>query len=311
MKDKILIVGAGIIDVLVQPVKADVFEKGSVPVENISITTGGDALNEATILARLGKKPLLVSLVGKDQAGTMVLDHCDKEGISTKYVTRDDTIPTGVNVVMVQEDGSRNFFTNPSGSLRKLSLDHIPSSFPEDVGILCFASIFVSPMLDGKGLQVVFARAKDQGMIVCADMTKCKNQETVRDIHKALSMVDYLFANEEEAQLVTGADTPESMAQLFLDCGVKNVIIKRGGKGCYFRSQEGEAHIPAIPASVCVDTTGAGDAFAAGFLCALSENRDLSECIRWANACGSLTVETVGAVTGIKNREQVEARICE
>lgn len=308
-KEKIMIIGAGLLDVLVCPVDKEVFEKTSVPVENIRLSTGGDALNEATVLARLGKTPMLVSVVGKDDAGNAVLSHCRKEGISAEYVCSVEDMETSVNIVMIQPDGSRSFFTNPSSSLRRLSLEHIPERFPEDVGIMCLASIFVSPCLGAEQLEIIFKRAKKQGLIVCADMTKCKNHETVEDIGGALSYVDYLFANEEEAALVTGKKEPADMAESFLKCGVGHVIIKMGGRGCFILSEDICEQIPAVPETKCVDTTGAGDSFAGGFLCALSEGKSFRECAIFAGACGSAAVEAVGATSGIVSRAQIEERV--
>lgn len=308
-KEKIMIIGAGLLDVLACPVDKEVFEKTSVSVENIRLSTGGDALNEATVLARLGKSPMLVSVVGKDDAGNAVLSHCRKEGISAEYVCSVEDVETSVNIVMIQPDGSRSFFTNPLSSLRRLSPEHIPERFPEDVGIMCLASIFVSPCLGAEQLEIIFKRAKKQGVIVCADMTKCKNKETVKDICGALSYVDYLFANEEEAALVTGKEDAADMAESFLKCGVRHVIIKLGGRGCYILSKDIREHIPAVPETRCVDTTGAGDSFAGGFLCALSEGKDFRECAVFAGACGSAAVEAVGATAGIVSREQIEERV--
>lgn len=308
-KQQIVIIGAGVLDVLVRPVDEKVFETGSFPVEDIRLATGGDALNEATILARLGCRAALVSVVGEDEAGRMLLAHCEKEGISTAHVKRSKELATGVNVVMVQNDGSRSFFTNPKSSLRRLSLEHIPKRFPDDASILCLASIFVSSCLGVKEMQEIFRRAKAQGMTVCADMTKCKNQERAEDIREVLTLVDYLFANEEEAAMLCGQKTVEELAETLFSCGARNVIIKCGSQGCYVKNQELGRKFPALYAEKCVDTTGAGDAFAAGFLCALSEGRTLEECIIWALACGSLTVEKVGAVSGVRTRSQVEERI--
>lgn len=312
MKKKIMIAGAGILDVLVRPVERDVFEKGSVPVETIQISTGGDALNEATVLARLLEEENqveLVTVLGKDRAGGTILDHCRKEGIGTELVIEEASLETGVNIVMVEKNGSRSFFTNPRSSLRKLALTHFPERFPEETGIFCLASIFVSPKLGGSELAEIFERAKMQGSCVCADMTKCKNGETVEDIREALACLDYLFVNEEEAAMVTGKKQPDDMAEEFLSCGVKTVLIKCGARGCYVKGEEAEGQFPAVPGTRCLDTTGAGDSFAAGFLCALSEGRSLKECIRWANTCGALATEKTGACEGIQNRRQVLERM--
>lgn len=313
----ILIIGAGVLDVLVCPVEEDVFQKGSVSVDTIRLSFGGDGLNEATILARLKqddtaqneKAVRLLTLTGEDEAGAMIWEHCRKEKICMDLSRKEKEISTAVNIVMVVKDGNRSFFTNPRSSLRRLSIRYIPEHFPEDIKILCFASIFVSPLLTGKELAEVFGRAKKQGICVCADMTKCKNGETVREIREALGFLDYLFANREEAEMITGKSRVEEIAEILLEAGVKNAVIKCGGDGCFVAGDERTGWFPAAKSAKCIDTTGAGDSFVAGFLCALSEGNSLLECIRWANACGSLTVEAVGACTGIKNRKQVLERM--
>lgn len=312
MKRKIIIAGAGILDVLVCPVDKSVFEKGSVPVESIQISTGGDALNEATVLARILEEPgsvSLLTLLGEDRAGQIIWEHCKREGIGTDFVLRESDAETGVNVVMIQNDGSRSFFTNPRSSLRKLAPSHFPEEFSNDGGIFCLASIFVSPMLGAKELAEIFKRAKDQGMCVCADMTKCKNGETAEDIKEALAYLDYLFVNEEEAARVTGEKIPEEMADRFIQYGVGTVLIKCGERGCYVKGRKLAGQFPALPGTRCLDTTGAGDSFAAGFLCGLSEGRPLAECIRWANTCGALATEKLGACEGIQSRAEVEERM--
>ena len=126
---------------------------------------------------------------------------------------------------------------------------------------------------------------------------------------ESFSYIDYLFANEEEAGMVTGRNSREEMADEFLKYGVKHVMIKCGGEGCYVKSEGLQRLFPAVANFACVDTTGAGDTFAAGFVYALSEGKSLEECAKWGNACGSLTVEKVGACAGIQNREQVLERL--
>lgn len=309
LKKKIVVAGAGVLDVLVQPAKRAVFETGSLPVEQIKIATGGDALNEATLLSRLGKEVYFLSVLGKDEAGDTLWNHCVKEGVNTELVMRDPALSTSVNVVLVEEDGNRSFYTASQTTLRKLEPAHFPERFPEDAGIFSMASIFVSPMLNTDDYETIFKQAKSQGMIVCADTTRCKNGETPKDMAAAFKLIDYLFLNESEAAELTRKESVSDMAEEIFACGVKHVIIKCGGAGCYVKSADLAQQFPAVPGTRCVDTTGAGDSFAAGFICALAEEKTLEECIRWANACGSLTTEAVGACAGVWNREQVLERV--
>lgn len=306
MDGEILIIGAAIVDVLARPVGADVFKTGSLPVDEICMSTGGDALNEATVLARLGKRVRLATVIGKDMAGRMLAKHCAAEGITLEEGCFCDDMDTGINIVLVEGSGERSFLTNPHGSLRRLSLSHIKMPFSPGTKILCFASIFVSPEIDTDGLCQIFKTAKEQGITVCADMTKCKNKETAEDLAPALAYVDYLFANADEAALITGVQDPEESAACLVRAGAANVIVKCGGDGCVVRSTEDNFAVPAEPGVRCIDTTGAGDSFAAGFLSALSEGRTLKECAEYANRCGALAVASVGATEWSKSKIRKE-----
>ncbi|MDO5425569.1 MAG: carbohydrate kinase family protein [Eubacteriales bacterium] len=301
-REKIIVMGAAIVDVLVRPASQEIFRTGSYPVEDIHMSTGGDALNEATILARFGKQVELRTVIGDDLAGKLVLEHCREAGIALGPDVVRPGMPTGVNVVLVQENGERGFFTNPHGSLRMLALEDVQGPFPEDAGILCFASVFVSPKLKAPELARIFRRAKEQGLVVCADMTKKKGQETVEELAPALQYLDYLFPNEAEACLLTGKTTAEEAAEELFAAGVGHVVVKCGGKGCYVRSRELTGMVPAVDGVKCVDTTGAGDSFAAGFLYGLSEGDSLAECAGRANRFGARAVASVGATDWSKGK---------
>ena len=302
------IIGTGILDILARPVSPSVFETGSTPAEHISLTFGGDALNEAVILSRLGKKVQLISTTGADDAGRMVIEHCRRNGISTDHITQSPDYPTGTNIVLVDEKGERSFVTCPSSSLRKLAMEHIDTSLFKEAPILCFASIFVFPLLGIPEMTDIFRTAKDAGCTVCADMTKCKHQETLDDLGNALSYVDYIFPNYEEACMVSRLTDPDEIADAFLAQGAGHVIIKLGSQGCLIKTKKERHLIPAFPYASCIDTTGAGDNYAAGFLYALSEGMTLPDCGCFANAAASIAIETVGATTGVQSLDQIMER---
>ena len=73
---EVLLMGAAIIDVLVRPADEEVFRTGSYPAEDIRMSVGADALNEATVLARMGKPVRLVTVIGNDLAGRFLIEHC-------------------------------------------------------------------------------------------------------------------------------------------------------------------------------------------------------------------------------------------
>lgn len=297
MDSEITIIGASIIDILVRPAGAEVFATGSSPAENISMSFGGDALNEAMVLAHLGKKVQLQTVLGNDMQGDMIWNRCEELGIAFQVSCRKNDLRTGINVVLIQENGERSFLTDKNGSLRKLRVEDLNLQFPKSTKIVCFASIFVFPEIGNSQMVQIFSAAKNQGKILCADMTKCKNKETVEDIREALSYLDYLMPNEEEACLLTGCNHAEAAADVLLAAGVGTVVIKCGSRGCLVANSEERYQVPAVSRVKCVDTTGAGDNFAAGFVYGLSQGWNTRKCAEYANACAAKSVEWVGAVT--------------
>ena len=298
---EILIIGAAIIDVLARPVNTKVFDTGSYPVEDIHMTTGGDALNEATILAKTGHKVQLETVIGEDEAGKFILNHCRECGMVIRNESVRNEQITGMNVVLVDENGSRSFLTNPYGTLRSLRKEYIRMPFPDSVKIVCFASIFVFPEIGPIELKDIFRTAKRQGKIVCADMTKRKKDETIKDMADAFSYIDYLFPNDEEAMLLTKTRNVEEAAEQIKHTGVGNVIIKCGKRGCYVRTDEDKYWIPALEDVECIDTTGAGDSFAAGFMSALLAGRSVIECAEEGNRYGAKAVQYVGSTEWLRH----------
>ena len=323
----VICIGAAIVDIPLQPVSKNIFDVDSYPLERIAMTTGGDAINEATIISRLGhrtalmsrdypyyyavfclkkKNTALMSRIGKDAAGQFILDHCRKENIDIQSLKQDVSIDTSINVGLVTEDGERTFVTNRNGSLWKLNIDDVDFARFSQAKLLSLASIFNSPLLDGRALTEIFTQAKARQMIICADMIKPRLNETLNDICEALSYVDYLFPNFAEAKLLTGKETLDEIADCFLACGVKTVVIKTGKDGCFIKRGDMTMKVPAVAGITAIDTIGAGDNFASGFIAALLEGKNLRECARFANATAAISVLSIGATTGVKNRKLVE-----
>ncbi|WP_146657339.1 carbohydrate kinase family protein, partial [Salmonella enterica] len=136
-----------------------------------------------------------------------ILDHCRKENIDIQSLKQDADIDTSINVGLVTDDGERTFVTNRNGSLWKLNINDVDFDRFSQVRLLSLASIFNSPLLDGKALTAIFTQAKAHQLVICADMIKPRLNETLDDIREALSFVDYLFPNIDEAKKLTGKET--------------------------------------------------------------------------------------------------------
>ena len=310
-KVDVICIGAAIADLPLYPVDKYVFDNVSHPLYDISMTIGGDAINEATIITRLGHRVSLMSLIEDDIVGNYIEKFANDNNIITKDLKKKAGINTSINVGLVRADGERTFITNRNGSLWKLDIDSINLDNIKDAKILSLASIFNNPLLNNDALVKIFKRAKENNMIICADMVKSRLNEGLEDIKEALSYVDYFFPNYEEASELTGKEDLDNIADTFLSCGVKNVIIKTGKKGCFIKNSELRKMIPAFlkDSSVKIDTIGAGDNFVSGFISGLLRDEDIENCGLFGNAVAAVSIESIGATTGVKSRSQVEEMI--
>ncbi len=306
---RISVMGAAIIDVLAAPVNFDKLSVGSQPMEDITLSYGGDALNEAVVLAKLGAEVELFSTLGTDEAGEQIINYLSSLGIRTRGIGRKPNIPTGTNIVLVDDKGERYFLTNPQGSLRKLAEEDLTPHTDTGSGIVSFAGIFVSPLLDIPAMTRLFAAVKKRpGRVLAADMTKAKKGETLSDLAPALRYVDYILPNESEVALLTGIDAPRENARLLTEAGAGCAVIKRGKEGCLVFKDGEYIELPAYPGVKALDSTGAGDTFAAGFIYALSQGFSLRDCGLFANAAASIAVEYLGATEKFPGIEKVEER---
>lgn len=105
---------------------------------------------------------------------------------------------------------------------------------------------------------------------------------------------------------MTGEKEEDKVADKLYSYGVKNVVMKIGKRGCYIRNKEGVMIVPACKGITAIDTIGAGDNFASGFIAALLQGKNLKECGEYANCTAAIAVQHPGATSGVQNREMVE-----
>ncbi len=305
----VVCIGVVLMDLPLGPLDEQVFHKETTMVSGIRLTTGGDAFNEAVVLARLGKKPALLGQIGVDLLGDLIVNRCEEEGIDHTMLQRNPDTDTRINVVVIGKDGQRHFIKTQSAGSRSFRPGEIDYSFTGKAKAISLASIFCSKLRDPEIIFEILKSAREKGLITFADMVPMTAGETLKGVAESLPCLDYFMPNMEEAAMLTGFTKPEDMADCLLNHGIKNVIIKLGREGCFIKNQREQYRIPAFSADT-VDTTGAGDNFAAGFITAVLDGMNLKDCGRFANAVAAASTETVGAVGGVKNKRQIEEYLC-
>lgn len=290
-------------DVVVTPVER-LPEKGkAIFVDSISLHNGGCACNTAVALAKLGISTATIGKVGRDAFGDFLISVLNEVGVDTRAMVRDAHVNTSSTAVLVSPDGERSFLHYYGGNA-KMSENDVDYDIIKAAKILHVAAAFLVPGLDGKPMARVLAKARQMGVTTSLDTAWDAEGRWMKLVEPCLSHVDVFLPNIEEAQMLTGKEQPQEVAQVFLDYGIRTVVIKLGADGCYARTSDKEFTVPAFKVRKLVDTLAAGDSFVAGFLAAVVQGWGLEKACRFANAVGACCV-TARGTSGIKPMQEI------
>lgn len=300
----ILCVGLIVSDLLVRPINKGVFDVDATTVDDFKIMPGGDATNESIILSRLGANVGLVGKLGDDVMGQLILKQIEANNVDVTNVKIDPDTKTSTSIVLINENGDRNFI-GCKGNNDDFSIEDIDLNILRHTKIVNIGSLFAHPKLDRGGIETIFKEAKKNNVITSADTVTDRRNIGIDGIKGILKNTDFFLPSFIEAADLTNETDPEKMADIFLDYGVKTVVIKLGAEGCLIKNTSGECfHINAYKTTP-VDTTGAGDNFVAGFLTGVLNRWDLEKCGKFASAVGSLCVQGIGATSYVRSMGQV------
>jgi len=297
----LICIGTALVDSVIKGFDPAPVSASGYRARSITLHVGGEAVNVSMAAAKLGLRTAILCALGADEAGSMIQRALEASGVETKL-----TVPaqqTPVTTMFVRDDGTRKSIT--SGAHRfNFHPEQDPALFT-GARALALGSLFRAPFDDPEIISGVILPAKQAGETVFAD-TKLPNfsKLTLPDLHEVLPMIDYITPNEDEARYFTGETDPEKMADVFLNSGVKHVIIKLGREGCFLKNEKESIRLPGY-AIDAVDATGAGDNFLAGLISEILQGRTQAEALRFANACGAICTTAVGAGSALRNREQV------
>ena len=254
---------------------------------------GGSAANTIVGLARLGLKTGYVGKVADDREGNLLLGDFKTESVDTNGIIISKSGQSGVVMGFVDKKGERALYVAP-GVNDTIDLKEVSTDYVKQIKLLHLTSLVGEKSFKAqkKLAEQLLADVKvsfDPGILYAK-----KGLSALRPIIKrAFAMLP----NETELKLLTGKKCENGVKMLLAE-GVKIVGVKLGWKGCFISNGEESYVIEPFKVKV-VDTTGAGDAWNAGFLYGLLENKSLLECGRLGNLVASKCVTKMGARTGL------------
>ncbi|MFW5768128.1 MAG: adenosine kinase [Bacteroidales bacterium] len=250
--------------------------------------TGGSTANTIRSLAKLGVETGFIGKVGKDELGDFYEKELTDYGVKPCMMRAD--IPTGTALALVSKDGERTFATH-LGAAISLTPEDLKDEDFDSYNILYLEGYLVQNHdLLNRAAEI----SKNKGMQLAIDLASYNVVESERDFLMpfVINHVDILFANEEEAESFFPGKKPEDAVLAFAEL-VDTAIVKIGPKGALIKRGDEKVLVKGRPAK-CIDTTGAGDNFAAGFLYGLSQGLNLQKAGDIANLMGGNVIEVMG-----------------
>ncbi len=270
-------------------------------VESVVPSLGGNGANTAYGLAKLGAPATLVSACGDDDAGNACLQVLRQVGVKTAFAPR-MAASTALTIALVNRKGERAFLHLPGVNREALAgpVDFHQCKLTEDAPWhYHLANPFALPAFREHAAASLL-RANRLGATTSLDTGWDSKGRWLQDLAPCLPLVDVLFVNDREAEQLTGHREAGQMASALHRLGARRVLLKLGEQGCLLSDEDEREVIPAFFVDVA-DTTGAGDAFVAGYLAGLRTGLPATDAARFANAVAALSVQHPGAIEGIRS----------
>jgi 2-dehydro-3-deoxygluconokinase len=272
---------------------------------------GGAELNVAIGCSRLGLKSGLITRLGNDDFGKYIIRTTRGEGVDISQVKLVEGYNTSVYFREVLADGSsRSFYYREKSPTSTISVEDLDEEYFKNAKVLHITGVF--PSINKNNQKVILESvklAKKFNLIISLDpnirLKMWTKEEAKAFIEKLLPDVDILLIGDEEVQLLLGEVSIDKAIKTFHNYGIEKVIVKKGSKGAVGSDGKNIYDVEAIKPIALVDTVGAGDGFAAGFLTALLKGQSLEESVKFANAVGSLVVGVEGDNEGLPYYDDV------
>lgn len=260
---------------------------------------GGSAANTMVGLARLSCKAGFIGKVANDKEGKMLIEDFRREGVDTKGTVCAKSGRSGIVIGFVDKKGERALYVDP-GINDTIEFNEINMKYAFQTRFLHITS-FVGDKSFQTQKRLVESLPENVKLSIDPGELYAKKGVALESMIKRTFV---LMPNQNELELLARKTSYKEGAEVLLRKGVKIVAVKLGSKGCYVTDGKESHHIQPFKVKV-VDTTGAGDAFCAGFLYGLIKGKSLSECGKVGNFVASRCITKIGARPGLPHLQDL------
>src|SRR5215469_13710153 len=268
-------------------------------VDGYVMGAGGCASNTAACLARLGRQVSVIGKIGQDLPGDFIVHDLERLGVNASAVRQSSTHSTSTTYIVNVQGHDRRYF-HCIGANADFSLSDIDISMLAGARALYVGGYMVMPGWQANDLATLFREAKRQGLMTVLDVViGAGTHASLASVEPALRYTDLFLPNDDEARVLTGHDDPPAQPEILSrsnpDC---TIAITLGRRGVFVRSQGRTSRAGAYPVEA-IDESGAGDAFAAGFITGMLEQWSTQKTIRFASAVGGSCTRALGCTESV------------
>jgi ribokinase len=272
-----------------------------VPIKESQEQPGGSAANTIFALAKLKHNVGFLGAVGDDLNSKVVISSLEDVGVDTSHIKIKSNTKTGLVIGIVDEKGERSLLIAP-GANNHLTLEDLDMEAVNSSKFLHLTSFVKDAQLETQKKIVSELGEETKLSFAPGSLYVKRGFEVLSPIIKRTHVI---FLNETESKILTGKESIESASEFLIENGCQMVAITLGEKGCFITNGTQIESVESIKTNV-VDTTGAGDAFSAGFLHGLLQEWDLRKCGISGNIIASKCVSEIGARSGLPSREEFD-----
>jgi sugar/nucleoside kinase (ribokinase family) len=276
-----------------------------IAVDDLVLNIGGGAANTAVDLARLGVATAICGRVGDDSFGRFAAETLRSRGVDCTALRTDSKLATSQTLIINVQGEDRRFIHSVGANTGFVAAD-LDAVLDRPPRILHIGYFLILPHLDAHELAERFRRARAAGTLTLLDVATPGPGQYLDRLKVVLPHTDVFVPNTDEAELILGESDSVRQARSFHDLGARRVVITRGENGVVSVSESLRVELGVYPVPY-VDGSGGGDAFNAGYILGLLEDRPEIECLKLASAIGASCVRAVGTTEGVFTRAEAEA----
>ena len=276
-----------------------------IPVDNIELCLGGNAANVSVGLSRLGITSSLISEIGTDEFSQKIISTLKSENVDTTFIKQTPKEKNSISIILSFKN-ERTILSQHIRRTHDFIFDDISTKW-----------VYLSSLGEEweNAYQKVYAFVKGKSIKLAFNPGTIQIDSGYEKIKNVLELTNILFLNKEEAikiangKLQIANDDIEQLLSVLQKLGSKNVVITDGENGSHAVNEKGEFFVQEIIKTNIVEKTGAGDAYASGFLAAFILNYSFPDSMKWGTLNAASNMQKVGAQNGILYRAEMETKL--